>query len=53
VNDDQAEKLLRELRAIKLALWTAILAAAVLYLGTRIVAVAFEPPPVVSHQPPK
>ena len=51
----QAEKLLRELRQIKLAIWTAILLALFFFALQKITEAIIgpPPPPTVSVQPPR
>jgi hypothetical protein len=55
MTDDQADKILKELKAIKQAIWIVILVV-VLYWATRQVMEVIAgppPPPVVSIQPPR
>jgi hypothetical protein len=54
MTDDQAERLIRELKAIKHALWIAILFWAVVFATLQVVAAVFgPPPPTVTVQAPK
>jgi len=55
MTDEQAEKILRELRAIKLAIWTAILLAVLTFTSLKIIEAIMgpPPPPTVSVQPRK
>jgi hypothetical protein len=55
MTDEQTEKILRELRAIKVARWTAILLAVFIFTSLKIIEaiVGPPPPPTVSVQPPK
>jgi hypothetical protein len=55
MTEEQGEKILRELRAIKVALWTAILAAVFFFATQKVIeaVVGPPPPPTMSLQPPK
>jgi hypothetical protein len=55
MTEDQGEKILRELRAIKMAIWTAILIAALGFVSQKLIDAVFGPlpPPPVTIQPPK
>jgi hypothetical protein len=54
MTDDQAERIIRELRAIKRALWIAILFGAFVFASLQVLAaVVGPPPPTVTVQPSK
>jgi hypothetical protein len=55
MTDEQAEKIIRELRAIKMALWTAILLAVGLWVTSKVIEAVIgpPPPPTVTVQPPR
>jgi hypothetical protein len=54
MTDLQAEKVLRELRAIKVAIWTGVLVAAFAWTTQKVIDAVFRPPPPpVTAQPPK
>jgi len=55
MTEEQAEKILHELRSIKVAVWTAILLAVFIFTSLKIIEaiVGPAPPPTVSVQPRK
>ena len=55
MTDDQVNKIVKELKAIKLAIWIAILVGVLYWASRQIIEVVIgpPPPPVVSIQPPR
>jgi len=53
MTEEQAEKIFRELRWIRMGIWTAILLAAFIFASQEIMKAIIGPPPPVNVQLPK